>query len=407
VGTTTVDDLTAYATGYSSNTLSEPIGDYTRLPSCEFMAADNDRLLLAGSFWDTSKQSRVYWTPTALAPGVGNDERYVLSTDPFLDLDGFEGGKITGMIGGGTVYVWKNSQTYRIVKTGVPKPAYDAQNISKVIGALPGSMFQGFDASGNAAVFFTDRNIGPCMIGVSGLIQTGLDVKNIWDGRATTLNDLTNVSARGTYYPDKRQARWAFTESGQTTTSKGLWLHTNHMVLSREGGRRGWTTVTGNAYTGVTDMILYSDNVESGAARSTKLVPLVSRADASGHHVVIGESGTTDDSVDYAASIRSRPFILGGGSNRFGIRTAALIANAGPGVTVAATLTRDFGKETKAVTGISLAAGGSETLVMPDVDNIFMSEAKAVDVKIADSATPTGTWKLQQITLVPRKEQEA
>lgn len=408
IATTTFDDLTPYASGYTSGLLSEDIGEYTVIPSGKFLLADNDRLIMGGSWGNADYASRIVWTPTLLSPGVGNDERLALGTDPRLDLDGYQGGEITGLVSsGGVIYAFKQSHIYRLVHTGQASQAYEAVNISKSIGAIPGSIIAGLDPSGNPAVFFIDERVGPCMIGNVGIIQIGLDIKRLWDGRVTTAS--VDFRVRGCFYPSKRQVRWAFTESGSTNTTLGLWLHVNEMQFTSGGGRRGWTTITGTSVQNVSDMILYADNVASGLARSSNLIPMVSRFDASGnqHHILIGESGTTDDVTAYAAVIQSRPVMFGGGINRFGVRAASLVATAAPGVTIDMTLTRDFGKETKPVAGISLAAVAGESYVMPEIDNIFMSEARAIDVKIADSSPATGTWKLDQITLVPSNGQSS
>jgi hypothetical protein len=409
VGTTTYDDTTVFNTGYNtaSNTLSEDAGDYTVFPSGKFLVVDNDRLLVIGSWTLAAEASRVRWSPPTLDPGVGSDERMKLETDPFLDLDTYQGGEVTGAVAAnGVIYVFKWGHIYRLVRSGSGNKAYEAVNITTTLGAIPGSVVVGEDPSGNPAVYFIDRNVGPCMIGIGGQMRVGLDIKKIWDTRSTAAS--VNVLTRGVYFSDKRQVRWAFTESGQSVTSKGLWLHTDRMEVSREGGRRGWTTATGPSVSGIWDMILYSDNVESGAARSSRLVPLVSRSDATAqHHVLIGESGTTDDGTQYAASIRSRPFIFGGGVNKFGVRGAAIIADAAANVTIDMMLRRDFGKETTPSVTASLSPTGAESLVIAQIDNIVMSEARALDIRIADSGPATGTWKVQQLTLIPRQEQQS
>src|SRR5574341_660277 len=99
VGTTTYTDTTAYSTGYNtaSNTQSETAGNYTVPWSAKYLVVDADRLVIAGSWNDATKGSRVGWTPVGLDPGVGSDERIPTATSNTRDLDALEGGDITGL----------------------------------------------------------------------------------------------------------------------------------------------------------------------------------------------------------------------------------------------------------------------------------------------------------------------
>lgn len=401
VGTTTYDDTTAFGTGYGAFTQSEDIGDYTLIPSGKYLIADEDRLLILGSWSDATKASRVQWTPPQKDPGFGSDERLKLSFDPFLDLNGYEGGEITGGCpGNGVIYVFKWSHVYRLARTGNPSQAYQAYPVSKTVGAIPGSIIEGLDNQGNPAIYFVDRIVGPCMIGTGGLIKLVRDIKPLWDTHEST----TALEAHGVYYPFKRQLRWEFSVSGVSGTSVGIVLHMDEMRLTQEGGTRGWAKWTG--VTGIHDMILYPDNVESGSARTTNLKPLVALSGAAGHHILQADTGTTDDSTAYTAALTTRPVMLGGGINNFGIRASSLIGTANVSATVNLSAIRDFGKETtKTVDSISLAAASTETYVVPAQDNFFGSECRAFQARIADPSPATGTWHLHQLNLIPRAEQ--
>lgn len=406
MATTTIDDAHAFREGYTEDgTLSEEIGDYTLPPSAKFLAVDNDRLVMGGSWTDVNYSTRVIWTPPFLAPGVGNDERTVLSTDPFVTLDGYEGGEISGMLANnGVVYVGKTSHIYRLIRTGQVNSAYDPQRVSGIIGAVVGSMVAGLDPSGNPAAYFIDRNVGPCMVGIGGFRKVGRDIRRIWDTHSTS-STLT-IMVRGVFYPQARQIIWAFTETGETGTSKAIVLHIDQMTFGPEGGTRGWTTFTGPAYEGVTDMILYSDNLDVSASHSVNLVPFVSRLDpAQQHHVLRGDTGVDDDGESFAASITSRPLIPGTGWRKFGVRAASITADAAASTTVDFSLIRDYGLETVSVGDVSLVPTGSETLKLPWLDNARMGGSKAVQVKVADSDPQLGTWRLHQIALVIEPEE--
>ena len=127
LATTTFDDTNDVVVGYAQTfILSEDIGNYTLLGSARYITVDGDRLVWGGSYEDSSLGSRVGWTPVGQAPGVGNDERQELENDPTVDLNGFEGGSLTGLssTSSGSFFAFKLSYIYKLVRTGDPTKAY-------------------------------------------------------------------------------------------------------------------------------------------------------------------------------------------------------------------------------------------------------------------------------------------
>lgn len=305
VGTTTYVDTTADGADYTAGTLSEDIGDYTLIPSVRYLSVDEDRLLGAGSFEDEDLNSRVMWTPVGKADGVGNDERLELDTDPFIDLDTYEGGGITGISRNvnGYVYAFKYSHVYQGIRTGVRTRAYIFIPLTKTRGAVPGSIVEGVDNNGHPALFALDRDIGPISIGrEGGGVQTcGSDLVEIVRQYSTTFS-TSRTTQHAVYFPLKKQIRWYL-----PTSSAVLVLHTQHMRSTDDGFRGGWALWT--MYQAPISVCLFADNIESNTARSLTLVPFLGMNHSS--LVWQGEVGGTDNGDGYLANITTRQYVLG------------------------------------------------------------------------------------------------
>lgn len=269
-------DTTAANTGYTAGVLSDTIGDYNLIGSGEFVVADQDRLLIGGSFNDANLASRVSWTPVFNDPGVSNDERIPIATDNFQDLDGFEGGRLTGLSTNinGYIYAFKQSHIYKLVRTGVRQQAYEAIPLTKSRGALKGSVVNAFDEQGRPGVFFLDPDVGGCVLGANGLQQCGADILDIW----RTVNLNASVVARAVYYPDARQVHWWIATGDSDVPDTRIVLHLNEIRLTESGYRRGWAVWNGPSATALA-VCLYADNVDTGGPRSNRLVPFIARAE--------------------------------------------------------------------------------------------------------------------------------
>ena len=402
VGTTTYDDTTADGTGYTSGTLSEDTGDYELIPSARYLTADDDRLVWAGSWEDDALAARVGWTPVFGADGVGNDERFETDTDPFKDLDTYAGGPITGlsepMFGG--IWVFKQHAIYKLTRSGLRTNAYDSDKYTDALGAIHGSVTSGLDETGAPCIYFLDHEQGPCRISAGslnspgGIQRCGEDIRATW----STLNmDATAVACSSLYYPTKKHVYWNIAvDSGNTPTTR-LVLHADKSRPFADGVRKGWVLWTGDIAKALT-MCLFSDNIEDNTTRSLRLVPFIGLEGLGLVHLC--DTGTTDNSVAYTATITTKPYWMKGILHRFIVHSAALIAKAVASSQITVKCMRDFEIETTStVSDISLAASGTETNVIKYLDNLKGSELQVAQFQFTDPTTVSAQWQLNQLSV--------
>jgi hypothetical protein len=145
-------------------------------------------------------------------------------------------------------------------------------------------------------------------------------------------------------------------------------------------------------------MCLYADNIETGAARSRTLRPFIALEGLGLVH--IADTGSTDNTVSYTATITTKPYVLSNILNQFSILAGAVLMKAVAATTVAIQIVRDFGLETSTAISLSAAATASETVKKVKIDNLRMAEATTVQFTFADDApTTTGRWELHQLVL--------
>ena len=393
IATGTYADTEVYSNGYASGTLSEDAADYTPLWSARYAVADNDRLVIGGSFENEAIASRVGWTPVYGADGVGNDERIEEDTDPTKDLDTYENGPITGIsptvLGG--IWVFKQHAIYKMTRTDNRESAYEIDKFTDALGAIHGSVFSGIDEQGNPCIYFMDHEQGPCRIGIGGIKRCGEDLRNTWK----TLNgSATAVSCSSLFYPKKKQAMWCLATSASNRPDTCLVLHTDKSRSFPDGVRKGWTLWTGTRATALT-MCLYSDNIDDNAARSLVLVPFIGIQGSGLVHRC--DTGLTDNATTYAATILTQPYWLKSVQHQFGVRCASIVAKAVALAAIDAKCIRNFGKETTCeVTDISLAPAASETDVIVFLDNFKGAEMNVAQFQFEDITTPLAQWQLNR-----------
>jgi hypothetical protein len=415
VATTTVDDSTAAATGYAASyDLSEDTGDYTTIPSGKYLSADDDRLIIAGSWDNPEEASRVRWTPRYAAPGVGNDERLEWDTDPFLDLDGFEGGEITGLSRAvnGYLFAFKRSHIYKLARTGQRSAAYEAHCLTKARGALPGSLVEAVNQAGQPSQYFLDPAIGPMRLSAEGLQWVGRDIQTFWQ----RVNTNAAVPCHGVYYSDKRQLHYWVAVDGSEYPNAKIILHVNEMRNTEEGGRRGWVTVAkDNRIATAHCSVMFASNIDTTDSRELPLVPFIGKHRWSVGAVTVRDyiqqcdTGNTDahttgdtDSA-YRATVRTKPFALAGILNQHAVMAGALIAKAStePDGLVFVKAIRDFGVETK-TSSAALLARGDEGHVIRQLDDLNFAELYTLQLELGDlddNVTPPEEWELHLLQL--------
>lgn len=384
--TTTYDDELIYdPTDDETDTyadvgdLSEDIGAYTTLPAARFLAADDDRLILGGSFVDPDLASRVQWTPVRSSTGVGSSERIDASVDSFIDLDNYEGGGLTGISQAlsGSWYAFKWSHIYKLVRTGNRQDAYTAITLSKARGALPGSIVSGMDEYGRPCVYFLDPHIGPSRISVQGLQQIK-GLRNTWKRVNTSAE---TVVSRGVYYPDKQQVWWWVAVDGSDVPNLRLVLQVNELRETQGGVKRGWSLATGRSAEALAACVLTEQliNEDDEAVLSTRPIMGFTALD----FIQRGDVMHTDNGEEYIAKIRTRPLFTAGLLNRWGAMTAALLAAADENARIAVRFIRNYGLETNQII-TNLAPEADEDYVIKAFDNLIMSSSTGVQIEFSD-----------------------
>ncbi len=376
----TYTDSTAYATGYADQgPVSEEVGNYTLLPSAKYLAVDGDRLLMASHWTDPSLQSTVSWTPVAATTGVGNSERLPFDLDNTLDLDGYEGGTITGIAPSvyGVWYVFKWSHIYQMTRTGDVTNAYAALTVSKSHGAVPGSVVTGADRNGDPCIYFLDPRFGPSCLGNSG-IQTIKGIDQTW----RRMNLLAAIPGHGVYYADKQQVHWWIAIDGATTPNYEIVLQVDQTVSEAGSLSRGWAVATGKRATAYCSAVLtetlYINTFQTLSNRPYIGLPTPDFMQRS-------DTGSDDNGTTFVAQIITKPYLPAGLMNRWGVMRGALLAAAADSTTLSVQLIRDYGLELSPYEQlIDLTPVGTEETVIRDLETLTSSACTAVQVWIQD-----------------------
>lgn len=423
LATTTYVDSVVFATGYaSSGTLSELLTAYTLIPSGKFMSTDADRLLIGGSWETPAYGSRVWWTPVLGATGVGNDERLDMTVNPYIDLDGFEGGDLTGLSQSinGYLYAFKQNHIYKIIRKGQLVGAYEAIPVTKARGAMMNSLVEAVDQSGNPSLYFLDPNVGPMRIGIYGLEWLGRDLRTLW-GR---VNQNATIPAHGVFYQTKNQVHFWVALDGSDHPNAKIIVHTDAIVSDSNGARRGWVTVpVGNRIADAYCSCMFSSNVDSGDIRSVAQTPFIGK----GKWSVLGspitdiiqrcDVGTTDAfstsdaSAYYYAKVQTRPFSPLSLLNKTGLLSGTLLvaAASSPANDVHVQAIKDYGTETKTI-GVDLFSLGNESVLVKKIDNLNFAELSTIQLAFGDldkTINPATNWQLQLFVMKLAAEQTA
>jgi hypothetical protein len=388
VATTTYDDSTA-PSSYSSGTLAPDVNTNLPLPYVTYVTVDENRLLCA-------KDSRVIWTPVLGSDGVGDDERYLDTTEikNYLDLDEKNGGGITGFGGPllGSTIVFKESQTYKLVRTGNVEAPYLPVTISKTIGCIrQETVCLGEDEDGEPCLYWL-ANRGAYRLGPRGFQFIGRDIESQWDDWYPDYP--YGIYPHGVYYTARKQVWWVMPSA---EVSGGYPI--SHTLIF-DVRRSAWSIYTGPLQRAACS-VMFGPDESSGASMDLK-PHFVFKDGVSTWDLGMGDTGTTDDGTPFEASVTTKPFLLGGPMTNHGVTQVEVLAEAGGEVAI--TLTRDFGLETKELT-LDLEPEGDETRVIRQVEDLQMSSAKAIQVTIGDLAPTEQAWLVDQVVLKYRGEE--
>lgn len=394
------DDSTPYMITADETRLSEDIGDYTLLHNPKFLSADQDRLLLAGSWEQPALGSRIAWTPVFGASGVGNDERFEEDTDPFLDLDGYDGGEITDFVGPvwGYHVAFKWQRIYKIIRRHKRNRAYEAQPMTSATGAVPGSAVLGLDEAGRPAVYYLDPYRGPSRIGSGGIEHAGTDIERTW----ASVNLDADKIAHGVYDAERDQVLWWIATDGSATPNKRIVLNVRQTARTADGVRFGWSIDTGPACEALCS-VMYSDNYASlPSSRSRRLKPFVGTAGPS--PVLECHYGDTDNGTSYRGYVRTKPMVVGALRQKVGVTGLSLMGKASE-TEVTVSLIADYGRR-RVTRECSLAPSpDGEDRVITHRDDLVLSECQTLQVEYGDAAPGDGDWVLDAISVALREEE--
>lgn len=414
IGTSTYDDTTAFATGYSSNSLSESVGEYIPPGAGRFVAVDEDRLLVAGNYFSDSSDATVWWTPVAGAAGAGNDERIPITTSNYITFDGIDGGGITSIIGGvaGNVLIFKRSRIYKMARTGIVTAAYAPTVESFTRGCDSGGACAGADHNGLPCAYFIDGSTGLGRFGRNGVEDLGRAIRRTWYGHAPS----PGIPPRIIYYPALEQVWFTLpVNTGET-------LQTSDQIDIHTANPEDETIITSITVPGLFAMyevrsggIIFYDGIPATALalglvyRDTGLAPVIGtelKDIGGGNSSYIHEAdiGTTDSNGDYLAYVVTKPYLLGDLWSKFGLMAGALISKAASGTTLLLRMIRNFNIETRDVT-VDLTPVASEVSVIKGIDNASMSELNAIQLQYGDSAASAQEWDLDRFVFKIRDEE--
>ena len=412
IGTTIWDDNTAPAS-YTGD--APPLaGTYTNWTSVKYLLATDDHLIGAGA-WETSgaKYSRVWWSAvtgqiadSATGASSGEPDAVIQTTavSNYVDLNENDGGEVTG-IGGpidARVFVFKRNQIWRLVPTGIDTAFYQPRPLAK--GSGVGCIRQqtivfAEDAAGRPALYWLSE-FGPYRYGPDGLQALVDNIQDLWD----TINlAATSVVAHGTYYPAKRQIWW-WIATGSSNSPDTKIVFDVRLGRAYEDGRvgDGWTRHSGDS-AGAQCSCLFSNTL--AAAMSRDLKPHIGRS--SGTVILKCDTADLDDAgTTYQGYVDLPDTHYAGIDHLCQIGTPIIVASAGS-YSLAATIVRDYGEETRTAATVSMAAGGSETRTAKVVEGTDTADAHAVRVRIGDSAAVADDLWVIDAVGIPVEQRES
>lgn len=415
VGTVSFTDTVNFSAGYaSSGALSEVLTSYTPIPSGKFLSVDADRLLIAGSWENPIYGSRIWWTPVFGNTGSGNDERLDMTVNPYIDLDGYEGGEITGLSRAvnGYLYAFKWGHIYKVARTGIRTSAYSAIPLTKARGAIPNSLVEAVDQTGSPAQYFLDPKVGPMRIGQYGIEWCGRDLRNLW----SRVNLSATTIAHGVFYPTKNQVHFWVALDGEDHPNAKIVVQCNEMRSyyyqnDGEGARKGWSTVpVGDVIADAHCSIMFDSNVDTTSARNQNLVPLIGKEQWTTKDLIQKcDMGTDDAGTPYFGVVQTKPFLPTGLLMRNGIMASTLMASSieEPDNSVYLKTIRDFGAEDATIT-VDLTKQSSEEIFVKELDDANFSHLSAVQFTFGDlneDIDPSTSWRLHAFAAKVRQEE--
>jgi hypothetical protein len=402
---------------FAGGDLAPELGTYTLQKPYRFIAADQGRLIGFGSFRTTDRQNDIEISAAVGSLDVSDTERVDTNINYRISLDENDSGPPTGLCGPvfGNYYAFKAKQFWELAPTGSPDRPYRATKLSSHVGCVGGqASCVGEDQYGNACLYVMSQKgmyrygaggyttgSQNAVITVGGLQYIGKGIEDYVQGPTATINlAAAQVVACMLYYADKRQVYVWWATGSNDNPNVGAIYHV-------ETG--GWTRIpAGDVLAAARCCAMWPSTL--AASMSRELKPYIAKG--SGGSAVIykcdDSSVTQDDGTNYQASITTKAIEPGGSGFHGSVGDAVLLAKAASGVTITATVSKNFGAETK--TGSALltltADEGSATRVSRRLEDSSFAGCQFVQYTLGDAAAINNTWNLDRLVM-PYHRQEA
>lgn len=393
IATTTQEDNNASLAAFT--TFEPLIGTYTVLPSMRFLSTDGNRILGCGA-WETGQpSSRVWLTPVLGDLDISDGERYYNTVEikGYVDLNEKDGGGCTGISLPlyGSIYVFKYRQIWKLVPTDDEVKPYLPVRISASVGCVAHKTIRsGVDENGNDCIYFLSH-VGPCRIGMDGVITMVDDVQDIWE----SVNlDATTVVSHATWYDEKKQY-WLWLATGSSNVPDTLWVFNSKFATTTpQGVRGGWSVYTGDL-ANCRASCQFSQSI--GASMSRKLKPFAARESTNLLFRADSSSVNTDNGTTFRAYFTSKPYSMGGDGQKFTVHYPQVTATVSTGNSLLVTAIRDYGLESQASDSVSLTAIASETRVMALAEKAMLAGCRTAQFEIGDSAAVDSAWSIDLV----------
>lgn len=394
IGTATYLDNADPAT-YNTNPLSALTGFYTLQKSYKFIAADENRLLGFGNWTATNKQARIEYSAVIGSSDVSDEERVDTTTNSYNDLDERDSGVPTGLRGpvDSSYFAFKEKQTWEGVPTGSVAQPFRWDPLDKTVGCVAQvSAERGSDKDGHPALFWKSHR-GPYMwTKANGMRYLGRNIEAYILGPTATINLAATVVARTLYIPDKRQV-WFWWATGASGTPNVCFFY--------DCTTGGWSRVgPGDGFTGLdtaSAAVMFSNT--PGASMSKDLKPYIGWQIVTGGSIVKADTGTTDSSISFQATIITKAFEPGGPGAYGEVGDAELLAAAATGVTITAVTVADFGEQTAVGAAVLTPSGGVTYLSKRLEGSALTGDVRFIQYTVGDVSATTAAWNLGRLVI--------
>lgn len=398
--TTTYSDT---ASTISTTNLSASAGINLPPPSARYIVADDNRLVMAGSFEAVGGEvshrlTRVWWTPVLGSNDIGDAERIVINTalgSSYLDVEAPVTG--LGLLDG--IYVFAYRRIWKLVRTGLSSAPFQRFSLDTGgIGCIRHqSIVQAEDEHGTPCLYFLSHR-GPYRIGANGLQYLGGDNETLW---ATVSLGASSGVGHGIYHSDKHQVWWWIATGIETEPDKRIVFDiTLGRTVGAEAVARGWALHTGNSCKAQCS-VMFSNTV--GATMSRDLKPYIGQHGAANRIWKCDTTDLDDAGTAFQAYVTTKEYGTLGMNHA--VRDGVVIAQAASGINIAGLVLSDFSFNGDATATVSLTPVGAETRVQRRLEGLQTAGVGTFAIRVGDTGANANQWTVDGV-IVNVTEQE-